>query len=185
MRRNCRTGNPVEDFSYRSNDSLQRWYWRKGELRISLSYLLWATNERVTMTTAPQRRLRLVLLITAMLAGSLVVGTSSADAICTPNAATATYSSPDGVVRARERAQYLSTCDGDNIYKGQLQDPVTDGSCSWATYEDANQSSVPVVACTTGVYKDYTWFDQNGDSFAIISLCWNGGCSARVGTHGY
>lgn len=88
------------------------------------------------------------------------------------------------VNRGEETVQNLGTCDNDGIYLGRLKDLVTDGSCVWAEYFDPNQST-PVTACTTGVYVNYTWFDQNGNSSANYRLCYNPACTAIFGTTGY
>lgn len=113
------------------------------------------------------------------------VATPPAAAICTPNADRMIFTSPDNVRRAVEQTQYPSTCDGDKRYYGELQDSITDGSCVWAVYLDGGQYSTDVVACTTGVFKHYTHWDQNNNTVSFVQLCWNGGCSPQISNHSY
>jgi hypothetical protein len=77
-----------------------------------------------------------------------------------------------------------TTCDGDHIYRGNVYDTLTDGSCVTAQYSDNNQVFNQATSCDAAGLA-YTFFDQNGNSSASLRLCRNQGCGAWVPTFGY
>ncbi len=91
----------------------------------------------------------------------------------------------NGYMRARENVQYSSTCDGDSIYKGKAQDSVTDGHCAKVEVWDEPIKSTPVTACTTGAWVNYTYWDQQGNSAALMRLCYGGTCGPYYWFYGH
>lgn len=132
------------------------------------------------MSSLARRRLAPPALLVLLLAATAaVVGVApQASAACYQHTALPITYSHSGYVRAREGVQYPSTCDRDSVYKGLLQDSVTDRSCAWAQVWDEPVKSTPVTACTTGAWVGFTYWDQQGNSNALMRLCYGGGCSA-------
>lgn len=123
-----------------------------------------ARSRRIVAIAAP------LSVISSAVFGSVLVA-APAQASCSGRgvASTDTFF-VNGTAVAREATQYASTCDGDNFYAGRLQDPVTDGSCSYAVYIDAGVTSTQGVSCTTGGWANYSFRDRNGDSSATLRL---------------
>lgn len=125
------------------------------------------------------------------LATVLAVGTASivvaltaspAQAGCHGSGPSAEFSlsiNPGPILRERPYpySGSASTCDGDDNYRGQLQDVVDgDGKCAWAIWWDPSQSAQG-SQCTTGPWKTYNAWDQQGNSAAVYALCADWQCA--------
>lgn len=138
---------------------------------------------RTTLLSRPAQRVGVVLvLIVGWLAAAPTPG---ADAWCNGVNGASVYSLfSGGDLVGQERVQYASTCDGDEIYKGRVLDAKTDGSCVNVEYFETTTITAG-VACTTGSWSNYTYWDQSGSSGAWMRLCVTYACGVWVWTHGY
>ena len=74
----------------------------------------------------------------------------------------------NGHIVARERA-ISGTCDGDEIYNGQLADPYNDGYAARARFKDGSYNGIAGYA-TTSAWNSYRFYDQTGDSTAYFQV---------------
>lgn len=98
-----------------------------------------------------------------------VVTAAPAEAVCYGrNSGTAIGNYVNGRIIATERHQ-TGTCDGDDVYNGQLQDNYNDGYAARVWYKDGSYDGVVAYASTTA-WVGYRFYDQNGDSYSIMSI---------------
>lgn len=136
--------------------------------------------------------------VLSVLAAAILVAVvaSPAEAGCRGRGASAEFSleiRPGPILRERPYpySGSTSTCDGDSNYRGQLQDVVDgDGFCAYAVWWDPSRSVVG-SQCTTGPWKTYNAWDQQGNSSATYALCADWQCAdsriyaPRYSTYGF
>lgn len=84
----------------------------------------------------------------------------------------------------KETTPNQNTCDGDGIYKGKVFDILTDGSCVWVQFREGSTVYTQATSCNaSGI--NYTFWDQNGNSFSDIRICRSQGCSLYRATQNY
>lgn len=100
---------------------------------------------------------------------TFAIAAAPAEAVCYGRGDGATLTRTyNGHVVAVER-QASGTCDGDNIYNGQLRDPYTDGYSARARYNDQGYNAI-VAYASSNTWVDYRFYDQDGNSFAEIQI---------------
>jgi hypothetical protein len=77
-----------------------------------------------------------------------------------------------------------TTCDNDNIYRGNVYDTLTDGSCVTAQYFDAGRYFNQATSCNSAGLA-YTFYDQNGDRSSYVRICRNQGCGSWYFSYNY
>ena len=86
----------------------------------------------------------------------------------------------------RERSQNSATCNNDGIYAGEVGDFLNDGSCVWVQFiEWGTGTYTQQTSCSTTTWASYLWYDQTGNTDALIRLCRNQGCTTAEVTNGY
>jgi hypothetical protein len=131
---------------------------------------------------------RLIAVITTMAGVNvpILVMSGSARADCVGRAIP-TYiqlTNASGIEIAYETVQYADTCDEDSIYKGKIKDSLTDGSCAYAHFYDPGKTTQG-RACTTGQFANYTFWDQQGDSSALIEVATTYRSTGQLHTFGF
>ena len=68
------------------------------------------------------------------------------------------------------------TCDGSNIYTGQLKDEAQDGYCVSVWFREAGLNwtlpdSGPNILCGAGNKATFSWRDRNGNSYVYQQFC--------------
>ena len=75
-----------------------------------------------------------------------------------------------GLAIARERP-ISGVCDNNNVYGGDLQDSLTDGSCAFLDIYDYNggeRYNLGVVECVTGDWERFGYFERDGFSWLVL-----------------
>jgi hypothetical protein len=85
-----------------------------------------------------------------------------------------------------EQSQNSTTCNADGIYAGKVRDGVDDGSCVWVQFiEWGTGTYTQQTSCSTTSWSNYLWYDQTGNTDALIRLCRNQGCTTAEVTNTY
>jgi hypothetical protein len=135
------------------------------------------------------RRLSAALAVLTLVASSLVgvvVTSSAAQASCAGSGVRRVIATSFGQEDARRSGSVTESCGGNGVYYGRVYDAVTDGSCVYAKFQDpVGRYYTNGVACTTGAWSNFTFWDQTGDSWALINVCnVNNSCYYNPYPHG-
>lgn len=100
---------------------------------------------------------------------AIVVAASPAEAICKGKGGGEWFGYMYNGHMVAEERHVRGTCDGDNVYNGQLADPYNDGYAARARYRDTNFEQV-VVYATSSSWTNYRFYDQTGNSYAKMQI---------------
>jgi hypothetical protein len=77
----------------------------------------------------------------------------------------------------QERVQTTATCNSDSVYHGKVRDAGDgDGYCAYVVQRDPT-AAVQQSQCVYGPWKNFTSWDQQGNSNAYYDVCHTWNCS--------
>lgn len=112
----------------------------------------------------------LALLATTLV--TLTVSAAPAQASCAGYQVERTIWVGSAGAEATQVSPNNESCTRNRVYYGRVYDAVTDGSCVYAKFQDPiGTHFTQGIACTTGGWSNFTFWDQTGDSWALINVC--------------